>query len=288
MRSATLLLIATVVPCSVNAQAWTRDAGSAYVQFSHLYLRASSFYGPDGNTFGLLRGDYVQHVVGFYGEVGLVDRWLMMTLEGELFRRNILKNQGATAGFGDLRAGLWTGLVEKPFRLSAGVLVGLPTGDPTPTAGQGATPEEQAVARSLPTGDGEVDVHLRVAVGHSFGGGKWPLQHYVLGELGYAIRNDGLTDQIIYRTEFGTRVDRAGWDRLLLILRLSGTQLLGDPSLAGQTFSGLGEFAVLSPGAELAVRVWDRMHLSAGAAGALVAKNLPASPQFKFGISWEY
>lgn len=288
MRVTTLLLAAVLLPSSVHAQAWTRDAGSAYVQFSHLYIRASSFYAPDGNTFALLRGDYVQHVVGFYGEVGLVDRWLMMTLEGELFRRNILKNQGATAGFGDLRAGFWTGLVEKPFRLSMGVLVGFPTGDATPTAGPGATPEEEAIARSLPTGDGEFDVHVRIAIGHSFGGGRWPLQHYALGEFGYAVRNQGLTDQLIYRAEFGTRIDRAGWDRLLLILRLSGTQLLGDPSFAGQSFSGLGEFAVLSPGGELAIRVWDQLHLSAGAAGALVAKNLPASPQFKFGISWEY
>ncbi|MGB3051363.1 MAG: hypothetical protein WBB42_10220 [Polyangiales bacterium] len=169
-----LLLIVAVVgvlyPSTGEAQAWLRDPGNLYVQTSYFYLRAGSFFGADGNTFKLENGEYVQHVLAFYAEAGVIDRWLMLTLAGELFRRNVLTNLGATSGVGDFQLGAWTAIVEKPVRLTAGLLVGLPTGDPSPSAGPDATPEEEAIARSLPTGDGEVDVNFRLALGHSFGG----------------------------------------------------------------------------------------------------------------------
>lgn len=274
-------------PRSASAQAWTRDQGSFYVQLSHRFIRAGSLYRPDGSLSPPLPGDYVQHVLGLYSEVGLVDRWLTLSLEGELFRANSLKNQGSVRGIGDLRAGLWTGLLVAPFRLAAGVLVGLPTGDESPSAGPNADAVERAVIRSLPTGDGEFDVHFRLAAGHSFGGGKWPLQHYALFELGYALRTKGFTDQITYRGELGTSVDRDKWDRLMLIVRLSGTELLGDVGSGGSVV-GIGEYTVTSYGLELLGRTWDTITLSFGVDGAFRGKNVPAAPQYKFGISWEH
>ena len=273
---------------TVNAQAWTRDQGSVYVQLSHRYIRADSFYAPDGNTRPLTDGDYVQHVLGIYGEVGVVDRWLTLSLEGELLRSNALKTQGRVLGLGDIRVGAWTGLLTSPFRLAFGVLAGLPTGDDNPSAGAGADPTSQAVARSLPTGDGEYDVHFRLAIGHSFGGGSWPLQHYTLGEVGYAVRTKGLTDQFTWRTELGSRIDRQGWDRLLMVLRLSGTELLGARSSSSTSFGGIGEFEVRAFGLELALRVVDKVHLSVGAEGAFRGRSVPSAAQYKFAISWEY
>jgi hypothetical protein len=281
------IVVCTLYPATADAQAWLRDPGKVYVQTSYFYLRAGSFFGPDGNTFPLEDGDYVQHVLAFYAEAGVVDRWLMLTLAGELFRRNVLENRGATTGVGDFRLGAWTAIVEKPVRLSAGFLVGLPTGDPSPNAGPNATPEEEAIARSLPTGDGEIDFNFRLALGYSFGGGKWPFQHYLLAEVGYALRTQGLTDQFVYRGEFGARVDRRGWDRVLVIGRLQGAELLGDAAFDPPTFSGLAEFSVLSPGFEVLVRVWDQINVGFSRSSAFRAKNLPASPLYKFTVSWE-
>lgn len=281
-----LVVVGALYPATGEAQAWLRDPGSVYVQTSYFHLRANSFYGPDGNIFPLEGSDYVQHVLAFYAEAGVVDRWLMLTLAGQLFRRNVLENLGATSGVGDFQLGVWTGLIEKPVRLSAGILVGLPTGDPSPSAGPNATPEQEAIARSLPNGDGEVDVNFRLALGYGFGGGKWPFQHYVLAEIGYAIRTEGLTDQFVYRAEFGARVDRTGWDRVLLIGRLQGVELLGDPT-EPLTFTGLREFAVLSPGFEVLVRAWDQLNIGFALDGAFRAQNLPASAQYKFTLSWQ-
>lgn len=283
----TLATMSVLGPAPVGAQAWIRNPGSAYVETSYFYLRASSFYGPDGNTFALDDGDYVQHVLTFYAEAGVLERWLMLSLAGTLFRKNVLEGLGSTDGVGDFQLGAWTGLVDKPVRLSAGLLVGIPTGDSSPSAGPDATPEQDAVARSLPNGDGEVDVTFKLALGYSFGGGKWPFRHYVLADVGYAVRTRGLTDQFVYRAELGATVDRNGWDRILLILRLQGAELLGNPTPEPFTFTGLREFAVTSPGFEVRVRVWDQINVGFALAGAIRAENLPAAAQYKFTLSWE-
>lgn len=284
---ACLVIAGAIYPAQAEAQAWLRDQGSVYVETSYFYLRASSFYGPNGNISNLESGDYVQHVLTFYSEAGVLDRWLMLTLAGQLFRRNVLENLGATDGVGDFQLGAWTAILEEPVRLSAGVLVGLPIGDPSPNGGPDATPEEAAIARSLPNGDGEVDINFRVALGYSFGGGRWPFQHYVLADVGYAVRTQGLTDQFLYRGELGTRIDRRGWDRILAIARLQGVELLGSPAFDRVTFTGLRQFEVLSPGFEVLVRVWDQLNVGFGLAGAVRAQNLPASAQYKFTVSWE-
>ena len=284
---ALVAVVSASTPNAVEAQAWTRDQGSVYVQLSHRFLRADSIYGPDGNSRALTNGDYVQHVLGLYTEVGVVDRWLTLSLDGELLRSNALKNQGRVLGLGDIRLGAWTGLLTAPFKLAAGVLVGVPTGDDNPSAGADAGPVQQSVARSLPTGDGEVDVHFRLAGGHGFGGGKWPLRHYTLMEVGYSLRTQGLTDQFTWRGELGTRVDRKEWDRLLLILRVSGTELLGDRGSDSTSFGGIGEYEARSFGFEFAVRVVDSVHLSIGIDGAFSGESVPAAAQYKFGISWE-
>ena len=273
---------------AAQAQAWTRDQGSVYVQLSHRFIRAESFYALDGKTRALSNGDYVQHVLGIYSEIGVVDRWLTLSLEGELLRSNALKTQGRVLGAGDMRVGAWTGLLVAPFKLAAGVLVGLPTGDSSPSAGANADAITQGIARSLPTGDGEFDVHFRLAGGHGFGGGKWPLQHYTLMEVGYSLRTKGLTDQITWRGELGTRIDKKGWDRMLLVLRLSGTELLGSRSSGNTSFGGIGEYAVRSFGLEFAVRTIDTVHLSIGIDGAFSGESVPAAAQYKFGISWEH
>ena len=162
-----LLMLCLSASQQARAQAWIRDPGHAYVKLGYRLIRATSIYGPDGNTRPVGDG-YRQHALGFYGELGVVERWLSLSLDGDLFRRSVLVNQGATAGLGDLRLGAYTGLLTAPFRLALGVQLGLPTGDPSPSAGR---VQDEFVARTLPTGDGEWDVAVRLHAGHSFGGG---------------------------------------------------------------------------------------------------------------------
>ena len=117
---------------------------------------------------------------------------------------------------GRYAAGLWSGLVTRPLRLSAAFLIGIPSGDPAPLST--ADDEAALIARSLPTGDGEVDFEPRLSLGYSFGGvRRWPLVHYVVAEAGYWIRTAGrardpngrffttdFADAFTYRAELGS------------------------------------------------------------------------------------
>ncbi|MFK8003596.1 MAG: hypothetical protein AB8H86_28800 [Polyangiales bacterium] len=303
-RSFVSLLLATLTFVAVHAdhgdaqaQAWIRDPGSAFVQLNYRLIRAERIYNPDGSVGDIL--PYRQHAVGLYAEAGVVDRWLMLTVDGELFRRNVLTDQAAVSGLGDIGIGAWTGLLEAPFRLSFGVHVGIPTGDETPEAPAGSDALAQTRASVLPTGDGEVDVALRLAAGHGFGWRK--VQQYVLADAGYVIRTTprsapgGLTpgdirDQFSWRIETGIRVDRPFIERFWFVLRVGGLLIVQDrDNTEGPArFAGLGDGVdYTSFGAEISFRMVPGWSVSFGMDGAFAARNVPAAPAWKLGLSYE-
>jgi hypothetical protein len=281
-----------------HAQAWIRDPGHTYAQLSYRVIRADRLYSPSGDVIDIR--PYRQHAIGFYGEVGVLDRWLMVNASGDLLRRQVLVDQGATTGLGDLRLGLWSGLLEAPFRLALGVEVGLPTGDPAPRvdSDDAAT---QAIADVLPTGDGEVDVHVRLAAGHGFGYRR--TQQYVTGDVGYWIRNtprdapeslggaSAIRDQLSFRLETGWKIDRPVLDRFWIVTRVVGLLVVQDRSASSASvarFAGLGDgVEYVSFGLELAAHLGAGVNLSFGVDGAFHAQNVPAAAQWKVGLSWE-
>ena len=272
-------------PSRADAQAWIRDPGSFYANLSYRYLPANQLFGADGNTVD--SADFAQHTVGFYGEVGIIERWLMVTLESELFRRNVLLDQGAVTGLGDTQISAWTGVLVEPFRLSFGASLGIPTGDSSPDADGDQDEIARGVAAVLPTGDGEVDVTLQFAAGHGFRIGD-AVDMFAQGLLGYAIRTQGFTDQIVYRAEVGVRPVAEGFNRILLILRVHGRALLGDAANTTGV-AGVGDgvsYAAFGP--ELVVRVWEGLSLGAGVDSAFAATNVPAGLNWKFSLAYEY
>ncbi|MEM9187909.1 MAG: hypothetical protein AAGF12_01935 [Myxococcota bacterium] len=279
------VLVATVAAPSVaDAQAWIRDPGGGYVQVSYRYLPSDSFFGADGNS--VPSAEFEQHTVGLYGEIGVIERWLMFTLESEIFRRNVLVDQGAVTGLGDTRISAWTGLVEVPFRLSFGASLGIPTGDSRPDS-DGGDILAQEVAAVLPTGDGEFDVTLQLAVGHGVRIGN-ALDIFGQGVLGYAIRTEGFTDQIVFRAETGVRPVAEGFNRFLLVFRVFGAELLGDAARTSGV-AGLGDgVSYTAFGAELTGRVVDTFSLGFGVDSAFRATNISAGFNYKFSASYEF
>jgi len=298
-RAASLLVAALVFFAASEASAqWIRDPGSVFVQTSYRLIRAENLYAPDGSVTEIR--PYRQHTLAFYAEAGVVDRWLMLTADGELFRRSVLVDQGAVSGLGDLRIGAWTGLVEKPFRLAFGVHVGLPTGDPDPDAGSSADPASQVIADVLPTGDGEVDLTLRLAAGHGFGWRR--VEQYVIGEFGYVVRTTpraapgGLVpgdvrDQLVWRAETGIRVDRPFIERFWFVLRFSGLVVVQNRQAEGGAiprFAGLGDGVDYTAlGLETSFRIIDGVRVSFGVDGAFAARNVPAAAAWKLALSYE-
>ena len=298
---ATLVLIALsfASPTATHAQAWIRDPGHTYAQLSYRLIRADRLYSPSGDAIDIR--PYRQHALGFYGEVGVVDRWLMVNASGDLWRRQVLVEQGATSGLGDLRVGLWSGLLEAPFRLALGLEVGLPTGDPAPRVGDSNDPGAQAIADVFPTGDGEVDVHVRLAAGHGLSYRR--TQQYVTGDVGYWIRNtprdapeslgaaNAIRDQLSFRFETGWKIDRPVLERFWIVARVTGLLVVQDRDASTASvarFAGLGDgVEYVSFGLELAAHLGAGVSLSFGMEGAFHAQNVPAAPQWKLGLSWE-
>ncbi|MEL7372497.1 MAG: hypothetical protein AAFN74_26470, partial [Myxococcota bacterium] len=83
------LLIVGVFSGDVFAQAWTRDQGEGYVNFSLSSVSGDELFGTDGELRQIAE-TYSQTIVGLYSELGIIDRWLTLSLNAELFRRNSL------------------------------------------------------------------------------------------------------------------------------------------------------------------------------------------------------
>jgi hypothetical protein len=291
--SLAVLLVLGGLARDAGANAWTRDQGSYYVNLNYSFITASKLYGPDFQTQPL-GSRYTQHTVGLYSEIGIIDRWLTGVVDATLYRNSGLEDQGFVHGIGDLRFGLWSGVVTRPFRLSAGVLVGIPTGDPLPS---GEDAETDLIANSLPTGDGEPDIELALAAGHAFGGAgsAWPLRHYLVARLGYWIRTrprdaalgatEDFPDAFNWQVELGTRFPWSIGKRLWTIIRIFGSESFSGPELASASGLG-GGITHRSVSLELFARVWRSFGVSVSAAGAFSARSLPAGAQYKVALSY--
>jgi len=289
-----LLVVALfVLPASAFAQAWTRDQGHFYTNLSYTRISGAGHYDFNGvKRLFPEPSKYVQNTLGLYGEFGLVDRWLTATLSSELLRNNILTEQGETMGFGDMNVGLWSGVITKPFRLSLGVNVGLPTGDPLPEdRGDGANDNSSSVANSLPTGDGELDFTPGVAFGYSFGGANstWPLVHYLVIKGGYQIRTkENLKPSVSYKVELGSKLPGGMLERFWLITRFFGLEGLSLSEDSTGSIGGTGNFTHTTLGLELFSRLGSGFGVSASTDLAVRAKGIVAGIPLKVALSYEY
>jgi hypothetical protein len=286
-RAALALALLVAAPSLVLAGAWTRDQGHFYLNTSYSRIAATSFFSPGFNVIPI--APYEQHVLGFYGEVGVISRWLTLTLDGTLYRRNILPQSGFTEGIGDFRVGTWTGLLDKPVRLSLGWTVGIPVGDPRPSAGPNARLVDQQTAATLPTGDGEWDVEARLALGYAFGGyRRWPLQHYLVAEAGFWFRT-AFANSFVWRFELGVKFPWTFIKRFWFMLRFNGVESFASNEQAADNATGLGNgVTFISPGGMVYFEIWKGLGVSAGVDSAVRARSLPAAAQLMFNLSYQY
>ncbi|MEM9190882.1 MAG: hypothetical protein AAGF12_16980 [Myxococcota bacterium] len=280
-----IVVLSLGVSGTSEAQAWIRDSGDGYLELSYRTFESEELLDAEGNV--LARQEYRQHALAHYGELGILDRWLMLVIQAELFQHNSLPGLGSTSGVGDARVALWSGALVQPFRLSVGVQVGLPFGDPEPYPGPDADSVEVATARSLPTGDGEFDLTAMLALGHSFRLGNSPLQMYVQAVGGYAYRTRGFADQIVYRGEVGLRIASRVLENFLLLARVSGAERLGDVTEEAADRSGNAlSFTTLGP--ELIAELGAGIALGFGVEFGLRGTNLRLGTLFKVSLSYRF
>lgn len=287
---------------TAHAGAWTRDRGSTYINLSYSRIATNAYFGSDFKPTPF-SARYTQHSLGLYAEYGLLTRWLTATFEGQLYRRSSLELQGGadafygyTEGLGDVRLGLWSGLVDKPLRFSVGVIAGIPTGDPRPTPPPGSSADAVATAASLPTGDGEADFEFRTSLGYSFGGKRyWPLIHYVIVEAGVWLRTQGFAHSFTFKGELGIKFPWKFIDRFWFIARVAGMEaFLRQEDVATQcdgsnAFVGLGNCVTYtSYGFDVAGRIYKGLGASIGLDSAFRARYVAAGANLRVSLSYEY
>lgn len=322
MKRLLLALLLLLAPQAAHAGAWTRDRGQAYVNLNYSRITSNTFFQLDGQKIGF-GTKYTQHQLALFGEVGVISRWLTLQVEWQALRVATLDNSDPVDGFraastftGDLRLGAWTGLVTRPVRLSVGLLLGVPTGDPQVKASPADEAACQAglsrscdavfAARSLPTGDGEFDVEARAALGYGFGGfRRWPLQHYLLAEAGYWLRTTSradpagrkFPDDFSYKLELGVKFPYPFIERFWFVGRIAGIEPLvtaasrdAPDSVCRSTaaFSGLGACVMYTAyGFDIAGRIYRGLGASFGLDSVFRASLVAAGANVRVALSYE-
>ena len=274
--SVAALLVMDGLGDSLQAGAWTREAGQGFFKLGSRYVHATRYYGPAGDRLEIpTLQNFTQ---SFYGEYGLSGKLTVIAylpfLQRITLNRVVFENSGVESfpgdsktGFADADFGIRYLLFRKGATVFSGeVNLGLPVGD-------------HRQANALYTGDGEFNQRLGLAIGHSF----YPRAFYLSGFLGFNNRTGGFSDEWHYGAEAGYTF--AG--RATLILRATGVESLEN----GRSDSGDGNVGLfannqryLAFGPELSVRISDSFGVSLGVEGATRARSVLSAPAFQVGF----
>jgi len=290
-HSILLLFSLALLSCSpLPAQSgWTQPAGAGFFKLSQGFIRAASFFNPDGEVIDITTTSV--YTTSFYGEYGVNDR-LTLLVDAPLFVRSTINNRESTVdgfvipgdefnGIGDLRLGLQYGILrDKAIVLSASARVKLPLGDPV-----GGDSE------LLQTGDGAWGAIGMLHASHSF----YPSPFYATLSAGYQWRGTATLDYSVGTEEvnyddavrWGGEV---GWtpgahwrlalkfEQVIALENGSGGGVTGSSSIFGNRIS---YFAITPEVSYLLGRGWG---LAASVGTVAAAKNILAAPYFNVGV----
>lgn len=280
MQRIVLGLVTILLPLqSANAGAWTQEKGGAFFKAATRFVRADTFYDPNGEP--LDTATFGDNTVSLYGEYGIVDGFTVVAnlpLRTLTLNRQVGKLSSAEQFSGDRVTAIGDGELALRGRLarigssvfSAQFTVGIPVGI-----------SEQE--NGLVTGDGEADTRLEFHYGHGFSG--VPL--YLGLFAGYAKRFRGFSDEYRYGGELGYTF----FNRALLILKANGVrsrknnddpfEQIGDGNLVNNQ-------SYLAYGPELNVRITGGLGVSALLELAALAENVYAAPALTVGLTYSH
>ena len=279
MRNLRFLLLPAILLLAAEtfANGWPRPKGTGFFKLDFSFIRARSYYGPDGNIYdlngaGTLLGNYT---TSFYGEYGLSNKLTAIAYVPFWVRNTVNDGIGAISGevlqpglentaFGDIDLGLRYGFLKKgPWVLSGSLWLGIPSGDYTN-------------ADLLYSGDGEWNQQVRLEWG--YGGSRW----YATGYIGANNRTKGFSEEFRYHAEAGYWLLK---NNLLAQVKIAGVESFDNGNPNGTT-NGLfaNNVEYISPQLGLAWEHKGHWGLSALAAGAFSGRNALAAPSVSLGV----
>ena len=168
-----------------RAQAWTQDAGRAYLRIIQSVGGADERFDADGvivpydETTG---GDFRDRSLYLYGEVGLTDG---LTLVGLLPYKRLYVTDGSYTPAFERQSFAW-GSAVAGLRFDIGPALGLDPEGPTVMAANVAVSLPMGYTRNYrpAVGPGQMDVQASMDIGRSL----WPFPGYAQAGLGYRHR----------------------------------------------------------------------------------------------------
>ncbi len=179
-----LALLAAGLPDS-SAQAWTQEAGSAYVKVSQSFSAASSRYDENGDIVPYnenTSGSFRERSTYVYGEYGVTDR---LTFAASVpYKRLYVTDETFDPVFE--RESFAFGTASITARYDIGQSLGLGPEEPTVLAANFGVAVPLGYTRNYnpAVGPGQLDLHATLNLGRSL----WPFPGYVQAGLGYRRR----------------------------------------------------------------------------------------------------
>ncbi len=268
---------------------WTQPKNSGYFKLSQNFVRASSFFNPDGDIIDITTTSV--YVTGVWGEYGITDR-LTGVINAPLYVRSTINNKESTVdgtiipgdefnGIGDISLGVEYGLIHgKPSVLAISGMVKLPTGENV-----GGNSE------LLQSGDGAWGFTALLQGSHSF----YPKPFYMSLHAGYQWR--GVADlEYSAGTETVNYDDAARWGielgwtpdvHWLVALKIANVIALGNGTGGGVTggssmFGNSISYFGITP--EVTYFLDNGIGFSFSIGTAAFAENILAAPSFNVGV----
>lgn len=265
----TLLAIFLVSSLPLCA-AWVRAPGETLIGLGVSYTSANKVYDNAGKTPGIPR--FTEIATNIYGEHGVTDR---LTVGASLAVLNLhtaedmtlLANEKRQTGIGDSVATGRYLLVQGPVLVSAGLDLGLPTGD-----------KNAAIA----TGDGEASVMAKLSAAGGFQAG---LPIFYLVSAGYHKRTIGFSDEVYAQLMAGFRA--------YFVTFIAGAELKqslqnGDAGNLSTNPLYYNNASFLSFGPGVVLHASEQLTFNIFFKTAGYARNILGAPSLSFGAAYRF
>ena len=257
---------------------WVSNKGTGFFKVGQTIIRSDQFFNPNGDSQDITTTSL--YISSIYGEYGLSDRITAVVYAPLFFRLTLNEVQFVPSNeiipgdefnsVGDIDIGVKIGLIQnKPFVLSAGITLGIPTGN----TGGGDT-------QLLQTGDGEFNQLISLQAGYGFPSGK----AFLGGSVGFNHRTEGFSEEFRFGAEAGYNFTK----NLTGILKLDGVESFKNGNVDGTSngiFSNNSEFLLITP--ELNYTFKDTYGVTFNAAIPLRGENTLNAPAYSFGFFWK-
>lgn len=269
-KNSAIAIVLVALSCQTLAAAWVRAPGETQIGMGVSYTSANKVYDDAGKTPGIPR--FTEIATNIFAEHGLTDR---LTLGAALPLLNLhsaedmtlLANERRHTGIGDAVASGRYQILQGPVLLSAGLDLGLPTGDKN---------------AAIPTGDGEFSLLPKVSAA---GGFQIGLPVFYLLSAGYHKRTVGFSDELHGQLMGGFR---ASFVTFILSLEARHSLKNGDagPISNNPLYFNNASFISYAPG--IVIHANDRLALNIFYKSGFFVRNILAAPSISAGVSYVF